>query len=544
MAKLNKEQIDFLFNPDTPTAVRKYACELSFPAFISYYFSDFFTYQFAPFHYQFFDDCQDLASGKIKRAAWIGFRECAKTSIAKLFLVWLIVYKKKKYINVDSYDKENSERLLFDVVLSLQTNQRLINDFGQVYNRKRTDDEATIRRVSNFITNNGVRVEAHSTQESIRGRVHLAQRPDFILFDDIETSKTSDSRPTTEKIIDHVDEAKTGLSVDGCELYLGNYIIEEGVVGYVMRSIENSAGRVRFIPVVNKLDEIAWTDKYVHTDAEALEENKNRTKEKQVVSLEAKKRELNAGGRRVYEVEMLEDPIAAGSPFFDRKVIDRLITLSTKADEDKAGFLLWAKYNPSHRYAIGADTSMGGGRDSNTSLLIDFSTIPARHVGTYENNLIAPDIFAHELKREGNMFGTCLLAPESNAESGGSCVTALKLIYPIDKIFRPRQIGKVITATEKVRDRMGWETTASSKPEMLFRLKAAIESGQLMTEDIRVLKELRAYLHSDIQNPSPETRHFDLLMAFAIAWSMKDYAEAPVTTATYEQPPYEQPHQE
>src|SRR5882757_7450872 len=46
---------------------------------------------------------------------------------------------------------------------------------------------------------------------------------------------------------------------------------------------------------------------------------------KRKVSLESKRRELNAGGRRVFEVEMLLDPIAAGSPFFDRAVIERLL---------------------------------------------------------------------------------------------------------------------------------------------------------------------------------------------------------------------------
>ena len=38
--------------------------------------------------------------------AWIAFRESAKTSYAKLFVIWLIAYKKRFYINVDSFDKE------------------------------------------------------------------------------------------------------------------------------------------------------------------------------------------------------------------------------------------------------------------------------------------------------------------------------------------------------------------------------------------------------------------------------------------------------
>jgi hypothetical protein len=72
-------------------------------------------------------------------------------------------------------------------------------------------------------------------------------------------------------------------------------------------------GRVRFIPVLDK-DGLTWPDKYVRTDAEALAIDKDiRDPTKRKINLESKKRELNAGGRRVYEVEMMLDPVAAGS---------------------------------------------------------------------------------------------------------------------------------------------------------------------------------------------------------------------------------------
>src|SRR5439155_18805890 len=107
---------------------------------------------------------------------------------------------------------------------------------------------------------------------------------------------------------------------------------------------------------------------------------------RRVISLESKKRELNAGGRRVYEVEMLLDPMAAGAAFFDRAIIDRLLDQTTELGETKASFQLWGEFNPAHRYALGADTGKGNGGDHSTSALIDFSTLPARQVGSYANN--------------------------------------------------------------------------------------------------------------------------------------------------------------
>ncbi|MEA2947176.1 MAG: hypothetical protein QOI40_2506, partial [Alphaproteobacteria bacterium] len=66
------------------------------------------------------------------------------------------------YINVDCYDKGNAESILFDVVTELQTNDLLIGDFGKLYNQPRSKDEATLKRVSNFVTNNRIRVEAYT----------------------------------------------------------------------------------------------------------------------------------------------------------------------------------------------------------------------------------------------------------------------------------------------------------------------------------------------------------------------------------------------
>ncbi len=540
--KLTKEKIDLLLNGTTDE--RKYACSKSLLLFAVYYFPEYLTYRIPDFHYDFYDDFEGLANGSLKEASWIAFRESAKTSIAKIGLVWLIAYGKKKYINVDSYDKENAERILFDVVLALQTNTRLKVDFGELYNVTRNKDESTMKRISNFVTNNKVRVEAHSTQESVRGRLHGNQRPDFFLLDDVETSKTVDSVPVTQKIIAHIDEMKTGLASNGSILYLGNFIIENGTVAYIMRSVEGSGGKVRFVPVVDKRGVIAWAGKYVKTDAEAVEINADLPAEKRKISLESKKRELNAGGKRVYEVEMLNDPIAAGSAFFDRRIIDRLLTQTEEAKENRAGFLVWRNYNPSHRYAIGADTAMGQGRDANSSVAIDFSTSPALQVGSYANNEIPPDQFAHELKRQANMFGTCLLAPETNAQSGGTCLTTLKMIYDIGKIYRKRDDQK---AENVVVDKLGWETNGKTKHDILFGIKSGVEDGTLVILDERILKEMRSFTYSDADNLGStkqdlSTNHWDLLIACAITWEMRKYAEeARPSSGNYVQPAYETP---
>jgi hypothetical protein len=60
---------------------------------------------------------------------------------------------------------------------------------------------------------------------------------------------------------------------------------------------------------------------------------------------------------------------------------------------DKGRSFQWHDYNPSHAYAVGADTGKGNGGDHSTSVVIDFSPRPARQVASHANNEIPADLF-------------------------------------------------------------------------------------------------------------------------------------------------------
>lgn len=290
------------------SAERVYLCSKDFKYFFIYYFVDYIKYSFAPFHFEMFQDIKDLMDDKYREIAWIMFRESAKTSLAKAFVLWLITYNQRRYINVDSFDKENSERILFDIVVEMQTNPRYKADFGEMYNAKRNADEVTQKRVSNFITNNGVRVEAHSTQESVRGRIHGHQRPDFLLLDDFETNKTKDSKAYTEQVIKHIDEFKTGLDSTAKIIYLGNYITEYGSIQTLLnRAKIDDKLKIRMVSV-EKDGKPTWPDKYCMTNKESEETGK--------VSLEDKKKQF---GSLVYSAEMLNTPIDESTQEFFKK---------------------------------------------------------------------------------------------------------------------------------------------------------------------------------------------------------------------------------
>ena len=524
---LNREISNIVLNGTK--AQRVYACGKSFPHFAMYYFSEYFTYKSADFHWDFFEDCHNLMNpdNSLKEAAWIAFRDSAKSSIAKMLVNWVILYRKRKYINYDSYDKSNSESALFDIAVNLQTNKKVLEDFGQVFfANKQGGKESKIKRISNFITETGIKVEAFSTQEPVRGRIFKNQRPDFTVFDDLENNKTKNSYPTIIKIREHIDEARTGMSPDGVILYLGNYITEDGVIAYILDNLKRRKdASVRFVPVI-KDGKTTWKDKYAMTDEEALKRNQDNRKYK-VVSLESKRNEI---GKSLFEAEMMNNPAKVGDSVFDRGIIDNLEKNCYEYKDIDAGLKIWGEYIPTHRYAIGADVAEGVGRDSSASVVIDFTSMPCRVVATYASNSITPDMFGHELMRQGKMYGKCLLAPESN-NSGYATVAVIGEDYSENKIYHHTTRDKT---TNEETSKLGWHTNVSTKSSLIYELKTAVEEGQLEIPDIDLMNELKYFQIRDIKSKKVEgmTRHFDTLIACGIAWQMRDTASPDRKPAT------------
>jgi len=304
-SQINKEALEYAVK--ATSSERRYLLDNDFSLWFCYYYIDYVKFPFAGFHYEMFEDIKSLMDGKYREVAWVMFRESAKTSIAKGFITWMICTEKRKYINVDSFDKENAERMLFDAILELQRNPRILADYGELYNAKRNSEELTQKKISNFLTNNNIRVEAHSTQESIRGRLHGSQRPDALILDDFETNKTKDSEAYTAQVAGHISEAQSGMDANGIILYLCNYITEYGNVNELFeREKTDPRLKVRRVDIIEN-DKPTWPDKYALTDDEA-----NYTPK---VSIEDIRRKL---GPQVFDAEMMNNPINSDTQEFSQ----------------------------------------------------------------------------------------------------------------------------------------------------------------------------------------------------------------------------------
>jgi len=78
---------------------------------------------------------------------------------------------------------------------------------------------------------------------------------------------------------------------------------------------------------------------------------------------------------------------------------------------------------------------------------------------------------------------------------------------------------------------------------MLFEFKQAVEDGFLELSDPDLIAEVKSYTRDDLmdrdEDPRLVTRHFDLLMAAAIAWQMRNHAEVKKEGDGYQQGAYE-----
>lgn len=505
--------------------------------FAAFYFGVDMTYKFPSYAGDFWEDGENLTDGFLREALWLAYAESTKTTNAKILATWWIVTAQKHYINFDSWDKKIAEQSLFDITLWLQTNAKLRKDWGDMYIEERHDREKKqMKRMGEFITTNNIKVEAFSIGISPRGRIFGNIRPDAFIIDDIENKKTIRSAARTQQIIDHVDEVKRGLGPISCILYCGNYISDAGVMRHIRdRVAQDPKGMVRDIPVMDRITgEIAWKDKYCHTDEEAAKINADPTRRtRPIISLEDKRRFL---GDAQFEAEMMNNPESSGELVFDRPTIDRLLRDVQPIKTNNGGLHVWYQFNAAHRYAIGADTAEGGGGDSNTSVIIDFSTTPNRQVASYASNTIEPDSFGHELKREGYLYGACLVCPEIN-NTGFATITALKNDkYP--NIYRREEQDKI---QNKLTKKIGWRTTEGNKYSIILEVKRAVEDGELLILDKRILDEMREFTQNDMRGVAGlTTRHFDLLKAVALAWAMRSLAKVSEQNAPeYKQPAYE-----
>lgn len=470
---------------------------LKFNLWGRYFFPNYFGSEDAEFHKEMNLYTLQIYKGDLDILVNIAFRGAGKDVKTQLFICFAILNDTKshrKYFEVLSDDSTNSVQSVTDIY-NMLVNPRVTFLYPKIFEKTVFKRE---ERKDAFTTSTGIKVRADIVGTGQRGAKQEEARPDFIWYNDFETRKTLRSAVMTKSIWDNMEEARTGLEKGGSCIYTCNYVSEVGNVHRLVTEKQSDRKKVFIVPIKEYKDgkwQSTW-DRYTMQDINEMEKVDDD-----------------------FEGERMCQPNASKDIYFDRVMLDAMATL--EPIKVVGGFKMYKKYNPAHRYAGGHDVAGGVHLDSSTSVFIDFDTIPAQVVGTFESNEILPEVFGDEIYSQGNRFGGCLLGVENNKFDQ----TILKAKMLGGKMFTTP--GKSIKVGYSVPATYGWNTNSLTKTKMLQSLRSAIEDGLISLNDPDIIAECKSYTRNDSIDREVDirltTRHHDYVMALAIAWQMKDF---------------------
>lgn len=165
---------------------------------------------------------------------------------------------------------------------------------------------------------------------------------------------------------------------------------------------------------------------------------------------------------------------------------------------------VWQRPIPKRRYAIGADGSAGFAKsDFSSAFVYDMFTL--EQVAEIHGRMEPAD-FATVLRCVGTLYNMAIIAPETNG-MGLTVLSHLKDKY--FNIYMRRE--ETARGAPKITDKMGWETTASSRPQLIINAKRLFlekAKGTELHSFIRskhLVRELQTFVQG--QNGKPEAAH-------------------------------------
>lgn len=271
---------------------RRRRCEPQPELFLSEYFPDIFYNPFTP------DQKEIIAEVKarIENGGWKAIaaeRGGGKSSIVRCVAIWAIVYGKVKYLVILAATGPFSDDILDEIKDAFEYNELLAADFpevcdpvwalegapqrasSQTVGGQRTRLEWSGHRVvfpyvkvgREYSPASGVIVTARGLDAAIRGLVKGANRPDFVLTDDVETRASAESEVETARRLRTLNNDVLGLVGPGeimPVVLLGTIIKRDCMIDQITDRTKNPAWHgVRHKRLKKEPDRVDLWEKYI-----------------------------------------------------------------------------------------------------------------------------------------------------------------------------------------------------------------------------------------------------------------------------------------
>lgn len=196
-------------------------------------------------------------------------RELAKSTRSMLeFLYIALVTKKAKNLILVSHNESNAQDLLMPFAINLESNQRLINDYG-------TQKGFSNWEKGNYKTRNGISMRAVGGGQSPRGSRNEHSRPDYIIIDDLDNDKICKNPDLVRERWHWVEQALIPtISVSGNYwiVFNGNIIAPVCVMKFAIDKAKQlpEIGHVSIVNIRDADGKSTWPDKNSEPDIDDI----------------------------------------------------------------------------------------------------------------------------------------------------------------------------------------------------------------------------------------------------------------------------------
>lgn len=178
--------------------------------------------------------------------------------------------------------------------------------------------------------------------------------------------------------------------------------------------------------------------------------------------------------------------------------------------------LVWELPDPDEDYAIGGDVAEGlENRDRSSFDVVKKSS--GEQVAHWFGYLDA-ELFAQLMAHVGRWYNTAFIGPERN-NHGHAVIQKLREIYPHRSIYSEQYLDR---DHDDETPKLGWLTTAQSKPVIIEGLKSLLRESASGVRWIGTINELNTYVYDARGRMNAQTGCFDdQVMSYAIAQEMR-----------------------
>lgn len=228
--------------------------------FAKFYFPNYCSAEFAGFQKR---AVRKVVKEDVIYAVMAWSREHAKSVIFGLFApMYLKFTGRLKNMLLISYSNDNATELLMPIMINLESNQRIISDFGPQKSWRGWE-------AGRFVTKDNCSFRAIGARQSPRGTRNEEARPDYVLFDDFDTDEESRNQERINKKFEWAERAVwPAMSISGTKRFIwaGNIISKKSCV-------VQAAEKADFKQKVNILDKNgkpSWAERYTKADIDYM----------------------------------------------------------------------------------------------------------------------------------------------------------------------------------------------------------------------------------------------------------------------------------